>query len=278
MKKRNSFNKFLTTILITIIVSLLGMGLIKKSQYYESVDRNFFSFISMIRYGLVDKPVETVKNFSYDVATMWDVRYENDHLRRQLEAVNHWKSKNRELEEEVASLKASLELETVYSDYDLIHGSVQARSFEEWDQVITIDVGAKHGVEIGDGVINPHGLVGRVIDVQNDHALVSLLTANNEYSQVAVKLFISDHEFVPAILTGYSHEEQVFKLKLLETKSTILADMTVMTSGQGGIYPSGLYVGAIDSVEKVADNMGVVAYMKSDVDYNDLKYVSVVKR
>ena len=256
----------------------MGMGLIKKSQYYESVDRNFFSFISMIRYSLIDKPVESIKNFSYDVATMWDLRYENDHLRRQLEAINHWKSKNRELEDEVESLKSTLALESLYSDYDLIHASVQARSFEEWDQVITIDVGAKQGVEVGDGVINPEGLVGRVIDVQNDQAVVSLLTANNEYSQVAVKLYISKNEFVPAILTDYSHEKQLFKLKLLETKSTILADMMVMTSGQGGIYPSGLYVGAIDSVEKVADNMGVVAYMKSDVDYNNLKYVSVVKR
>ena len=278
MKKRNSFRNFLTTILITILISVMGMGLIKKSQYYESVDRNFFSFISMVRYGLIDKPVDTIKNFNHDIATMWDVRYENDHLRRQLGAINHWKTKNKELEDEIAHLKGSLELETLYSDYDLIHGTVQARSFEEWDQVVTIDIGAKDGVAIGDGVINPKGLVGRVIDVQNDHALVSLLTANNEYSQVAVKLFVSEKESVPAILTEYSHDKNLFKLKLLETNSTILQEMIVSTSGQGGIYPSGLYVGEIDSVEKVADSMGVVAYMKSDVDYNNLKYVSVVKR
>ncbi len=277
MKQKSKLQKFLSTVLIIAIISVLGMGVIKKTNYYESADRNFFSFISMLRYGLVDYPVETVSKFTKDAATMWDVRYENDMLRRELESANHWKTRIQDLEEELEELKELNKLESLYSDYTLINAKVQARSLEKWDQVITLDVGSQQGVEIGDGVITNKGLVGRVIEVQKENSLVSLITANNEFSQVAAKIQVNDKSSVPGILSKYDSSNNQFTVKLLESKSTITEGMLVSTSGQGGVYPSGLYIGEVKSIKKVADSVGVIVYVESDISFHNLRYVSVVK-
>lgn len=278
MKQQSKLQKFLIIVLITGIVSLLGTGLIKTTQYYETADRNFFSFISMLRYSLVDYPFETISNFGNDAAVLWDVRYENDALRRQLGAVNHWKSRIDELESEIEDLKGLNGLESVYSDYQLINGQIQSRSLEEWDQMVTLNIGSKQGVEVNDGVISNKGLIGRVVEVKKDTALVSLLTANNEYGQVAVKIQIADKKTSPGILSEYNNDEETFSIKLLESKSTITQGMKVMTSGQGGIYPSGLYVGEVQSIKKVADSVGIIVYIDTEVDFQNLKYISVVKK
>lgn len=278
MKQRSKIEKFLIIVLITSIVSLLGTGLIKKNKYYESADRNFFSFLSMLRYSIVEAPLKTLTSFGSDAASLWDVRYENDLLRRQLGAVNHWQSRLDDLESEVQELKELNGLTSVYSDFELISAQVQSRSLEAWDQVITIDRGSAQGVEVDDGVINNKGLVGRVIEVKKETATVSLLSANNEYGQVAVKIQVDDKKTSPGILSDYRSEEGIFSIKLLESKSTITQGMKVSTSGQGGIFPSGLYVGEVESIKKVADSVGIIVYMESDVDFHNLKYISVVKK
>ncbi|CAM3566785.1 rod shape-determining protein MreC [Erysipelothrix urinaevulpis] len=278
MKQKSRLQKFLATVLIVLIISVLGMGVIKRTSYYESADRNFFSFISMLRYGLVDYPVETLGSIASDSATMWDVRYENDMLRRELEGIHHWKARVQELENELEELKEMNELQSLYSDYTLINGQIRARSLEQWDQVVSIDLGSKQGVEVGDGVVSNQGLVGRVIKVQQDSSLVSLLTANNEYSEVSVKIQINDKQTVPGILTSYDTSENLFSIKLLESRSTITEDMVVTTSGQGGVYPSGLYVGKVKSIKKVPDSVGVIVYMESEQSFHNLRYISVVKK
>lgn len=278
MKPKNKLQKFLIAIIVTTLVSALGLGFVKKTKFYESSDRNFFNFVSMVRYGIVDYPLQTLTKVFDDTATMWDVRYENDALRRQLEAVNLWKSQINELEEEVNDLKELNNLNDVYSDYSLIHAQVQARSLEEWDQVITIDVGSTSGVEVDDGVISTKGLIGRVIEVQKDTSLVSLLSANNEYSQVATKIRVDKKSSVPGILSDYNIDDDLFSIKLLDSKTTITEGMEVVTSGQGGVFPSGLYMGNVESIKKVADSVGVIVYLESDVNFQNLKYISVVKK
>lgn len=278
MKKRGGFRKFLITILSLVMVSFLGMNFVKKQSYYETADRKFFSNLAMIRYALIEKPVKTVTSISKDVSTMWDLRYENEKLQEELASYRHLSSRNAELETEIQELKSLLELDQLFSDFTLIPTVVETRSVEKWDQVVTIGVGSKDGVEIGDGVIHSKGLVGKVIEVSDHKAVVSLITANNEHSKVSVKVQVGKNKFTPAILNDYNFDTNLFTLKLLESKSSLVADMPVLTSGQGGVFPSGLYVGKIDSVENVADSLGVLAYLDTDVDFNDLKYVAVVKK
>ncbi|QIK70214.1 rod shape-determining protein MreC [Erysipelothrix sp. HDW6C] len=278
MKQKSRFKRVLLGLLITIIVALLGMNFVKNSAFYQSVDRNFFGFISMLRYGLIDYPIETVSNFTNDVATMWDVRYENDRLREELDAAAHMNTYIRALEAERDELKELNGLNSLYTENELIKGMVSNRSSEKWDSVVNIDIGRNQGVAVNDGVMTSHGVIGRVIDVNDDSAVVALLVANDDNSRVSVSIEVAPGEYVPGILESYNHEKGVFTVRLLETTSSITADMLVSTSGGSGVYPRGLLVGKVESVKNISEGTGVEVYVKSSVNFDNIGYIAVVKR
>lgn len=278
MKQKKGFRQILIYIILTLVVSLLGMGVFKRSAFYESSDRGFFGFFSMLRYSLIDYPIKTVTNFSKDIATSWDLRYENDALREQLAFSHQWQTRVKELENEVFELKELNGLKGLHTDMSLVQAKVMNRSLETWDSALTIDLGSDDGVAVGDGVITPYGIVGRVISVTQGQSIVSLITANNDYSQVSVKIEIASGRFVQGIVNSYNNDTGLFTVKLMETSSSILPEMLVSTSGMGGIFPAGLLMGSIDSVKAVADSAGFIVYVKSLVDFNDIQYVSVVKK
>ncbi|WZU02969.1 hypothetical protein MGH68_09140 [Erysipelothrix sp. D19-032] len=65
MKRKSTFNSVMKTLILIIVVAIMGTGMIKGSKFYQNVDRNFFNFFSMMKYGLIDYPIET-KKWLYD--------------------------------------------------------------------------------------------------------------------------------------------------------------------------------------------------------------------
>ncbi len=278
MKNRSSLKQVLVKILAIIVVLLISMNIFKSSNLLQSADRNTFSFFSMVRYGLIDYPVQTISNLFKDTATMAQLRSENDALRQRVDYDNHWHSLLGELETEVNELKALNDLSSVYSEHTLTSATIKNSSIEAWNQVYTIDKGSDHGIKVGDAIINPNGLVGKVIDVDSKQSTVTTVAANNEHSQVSIKIKATDNLYVNGILQSYDFNTGLFSIRLLETNVSITEGMAVSTSGMGGVYPSGFYVGEIDSVKETADSLGTIVYMKSHVNFSDLKYVKVVSK
>ena len=52
----------------------------------------------------------------------------------------------------------------------------------------------------------------------------------------------------------------------------------VETTGTGGIYPSGLYIGRVTEIEKDKDGISQRALVETGVDFETLKHVMVIKR
>ena len=54
--------------------------------------------------------------------------------------------------------------------------------------------------------------------------------------------------------------------------------MTVISSGLGATYPSGLLVGTVSKVQTQQNSGGVTVYVTPSADFGHLNYVAVVKR
>lgn len=277
MKRKFTFRRLLWTLLISVIVSVLGINVIRNTTYYQSVDRNFFGFFSMVKYGLIDYPIQTVQSFSKDIATLWNVRYENDLYRQELDKAYQISKLYEAQLEEIERLKALNNLTSTFSEYTMITGKVMNRSLEQWDYTLTIDKGSADGVEVGDGVMTEYGIIGRIIEVNEKSSILSLLTSNSDTSKVSVRIEVSPSEFVFGILESYDTEAGVFNVNLLETSDKIAANQKVTTSGIGGIYATGIEVGAVESVRNISDGIGKIVMVKSHVNFDDLRYVVVVK-
>lgn len=278
MKRKYTFKRFLLTILTVVILSIFGVNAIRSNAIYQSVDQKFFGFFSMVKYGVIDYPVQTIRNMTHDIATIWNVRYENDLLRQELDKSYQIAQLLKSQQEEIERLKGLTNIKALYSDYTLINGQVLNRSIEKWDSVVTINIGRKDNVAVGDGVVSEYGILGRVIEVAENSALVSLITANNDNSKVSVRIEVNPQEYVFGILDSYDATSKEFQINLLEASDKIIANQSVTVSGVGGVFAAGLKVGDVTSIRNISDGIGKIVLMKSEVNFNDLRYVSVVKK
>jgi rod shape-determining protein MreC len=99
------------------------------------------------------------------------------------------------------------------------------------------DAGAERGVVVGNPVMNERGLVGRVVGVANGASRVLLLTDIASRTPVMI-----DRTNARAILTGDGGPNP--KLEYLRGADPIKEGDRVVTSGDGGVVPRGLPVGA----------------------------------
>jgi rod shape-determining protein MreC len=168
----------------------------------------------------------------------------------------------RRLERENAELRALLNF-TPQGIRGFITGQVIANSGGAFLRNVLIDVGAAEGVERGQAAITGDGIVGRVTEVGDRAARVLLITDLN--SNIPVLLEASRER---AILAGDNSE--LPRLLYLSAKTSVKPGDRVVTSGSGGIFPPGLPVGAVASVDN-----GVVR-VEPYAALSRLEYVRIV--
>ncbi|NLW15831.1 MAG: rod shape-determining protein MreC [Erysipelothrix sp.] len=277
MKEKKPMRRFLSVMIAVLIISLFSLNLIKNLTVYQKTENNVYGFFSMVRYSLIDYPVKTFSNFTKDYAGFWQNRSVNDDLRQELEDAANWQMKEIEYKQEIESLKALNNLDSVYTDLDFISGRVLNRSFDSWNKAITINIGKDKGVVVGDAVMSARGLIGKVVSVTKNTSVVSLLTSNSEFTKVSVSIQTED-KLVNGIVHSYDTEKNVFNIQLMETEKSLAPGQKVVTSGLGGNFPKGLYLGEVKSIETVPTGIGVDISAVSEVNFQGIDYIKVVKQ
>ena len=175
----------------------------------------------------------------------------------------------KEQENEIIELKKLLNLEQKYNQYHFIHAGTifQKESFQ-------IDKGKKEGVEIGLPVIVEEGLVGIIQEVGNHTSSVSLLT--KEALPISVK--IEGEEPIYGVLSNYDSEKGLFQITGISDQKEIKEGSIVSTSGMGSHYPNGILIGKTATVHKDHFDLSQSVDVKSQVSFQDLHYVSIIKK
>lgn len=111
-----------------------------------------------------------------------------------------------------------------------------------WEGVIVVDRGSVDGVEPGMPVIAAQGLVGQVAEVSPNSATVRLLT--DQQSGVAAMI---QSTRATGVLRGSVDGE--LSLDFVDRAQLPLVGDVVITSGLGGVYPTGIVVGDVTDVD-----------------------------
>ena len=78
------------------------------------------------------------------------------------------------------------------------------------------------------------------------------------------------------ILESYDADEGAYVVSLLDEQK-VEEGMRVVTSGKGGVYPSGLFVGTVKKVESLENQLGQVIYVEPLSNFQYFDYVSVIE-
>jgi len=181
---------------------------------------------------------------------------------------------NNELEKEVNELKKMLNLEV--SNYKLIHANVIKRD-DDWYQEITINKGEKDGVKEEMAVVSNNGLIGRIVKTTNSSSVVKLISASGSDMKVSVTINNIDSN-IHGIIDDYLETEGLIQVNNVLKTANIEIGNKVYTSGLGGIYPSGIYVGKVVDIKEDKLGLNKILKIKTDTSYDNIKFVTVIDR
>ena len=256
-KKKNQKYIILIFFIIFIIVLTILNQVLNTNKI--NINNGFFKDVSTYINKIINMPIKIIKN---DKA--------KTNAKTELEV------QNKELKKEINELKKALEIKNVLSEYKKINSITINRNLGYWYNNITIDKGKKEGIKQNMAVVNSEGLIGIVDKVSNYTSTVKLLTSN-KLNKVSVKIEIKD-KYVYALLTGYDEKDNTFILEGISENTDIPIDSLVTTTGMGSIFPAGILVGKVKSIDTDNYDLAKIVKIKSNVDFNDLSIVTILKR
>lgn len=199
-------------------------------------------------------------------------------MQTQLASFKELKAHDENLKGENERLKNLLDLKQKNSS-KAIAARVMAFDPRAEFKSIRIDKGSRQGIASDMPVVAPGGLVGKVGPVFKDEALVLLIVDPASFVDCLVNrsrvrgLLVGDGtipntDFKPGFLT---------RLEYLKKESDIQAGDSLITSGLDRLYPKGILVGEIQTVEKDPLGLFQKAKVVTSVDFSGLEEVLVLK-
>ena len=168
-------------------------------------------------------------------------------------------------------------LSSTLTEFDSITSLVITRNKMYWFNTLTINSGSKDGIVEDMAVISSDGLVGRITKVSLKTSEVKLITTSDINHKISVMIKNND-DTIYGILSGYNKEKEYLEVTSINKINEIEKNSLVYTSGMGGIFPSGILIGSVEEIIEDKYNVSKVIYIKPSSNFNDLKFVKVLKR
>jgi len=213
----------------------------------------FFSFFSEIR------------NYRYDISALM---MENSRLKGlatefslQLNAVSEARRENTRLREFLGFEPPE--------DFSLVPVKIISLLEQINPNSAIINKGYDDSLMINMPVVNRFGLVGKVVEVTNQYAVVSLLTdpANAVSGRIAQSRQIG--------IVRYNIQRGMFLDNLPADADVNVGDL-IISSGLGGIYPAGLSVAVVDTAFAEKGDILKTAYLKATVNFKEIDELYVL--
>jgi rod shape-determining protein MreC len=175
------------------------------------------------------------------------VRAENRGLKQQIEKMRIEQARLSEDAEQARRLQLLLSFKEKFIA-KTVAAQVIGSSGSEQSRLVYIDKGSADGVKTDQAVITADGVVGKVIDVEQDHT-AKVLLVNDQSSGVGIVL---EKSRLQGILRGTPSGELVVE-KILSDEPVEPGER-VLTSGGDQIFPKGLNVGVITKATPGSDS------------------------
>jgi rod shape-determining protein MreC len=189
-------------------------------------------------------PVTVTERWIGSVTEIFTVYQQNLKLKEENARLRQWRNVAVVLEGRLSRYQALLHA-VPDPKLDAVLARVIGRSSRPFLQTMILDAGMDAGVKPGEAVVDPAGMIGRVYLSGGRTSWVILLTDINSRIPVTIASSVSGSGNIQAIMTG--DNTPMPRLDLVSRTVTLHAGDQVVSSGDGGLLPSGLPVGTVVS-------------------------------
>jgi len=233
--------------------------------------KNFLYSVSIPVQEIFDQSIRKVRNNWIFLNSLKDVFNENIRLEESIKELTAQNAELREFEKENEFLRSYLNL-SVYQRYKIDVVNVMGRDFQGLEKYILIDKGISAGIKEDMPIVAfKNILVGKVVEVFDDFSKVLLVTSPN--SKIPVLIQESRTE---GLIRGINRD--ILFMDLVPKDVEVKKGQTVITSGIGGLFPKGLLIGKILTVESPENEIFQKITIKPAVDMEKLERVFIIKK
>jgi len=242
-----------------VILSLLiCSSLMLSDVYYESSSkiRGYAQDLFIPLGALVNTPVgfltsipDSLRARSKLILSLERIEEEN----KKLQAINQFLEKVSKENEELNSLWSSARLN--FDNYSFARK--RSISSNEFQPLLVVDLGPESNVEVNDVLLSPNGLVGKIKSLGLYSAEIIVL--HDVRSSIPV---VTDKSKLHGNVKGRGLGRAGNIEYIKKTASYELGEK-VYTSGIAGIYPEGIFVGEITSIDDLTDS----EFLKVEVSF-----------
>lgn len=227
-----------TVVLLIFVVVGFRYG---SSSVLSPIEQVFMDFTGSMQRGL-STPTAWIRHLWHSYIALQDVKLENEILRSEIERLQEENVRYREALIANARLKMLLGIKKRVKTATLT-ADVVGLDLAPWSAVLTVNAGRKSGIKQGMVVLSGAGVIGQVISVSLNYSRV--LLASDYSSAIAV---LVQRNRARAILKGAGQGR--CSLAYVEKDVDIEIGDNIITSGTDRIFPKGLLVGKVSSVDE----------------------------
>lgn len=180
-----------------------------------------------------------------------------------------------QIKSENEELRQYLDLKKENPDFVLQDAQVIKRDASDPFASFTISVGSLHGVERGDPVITPDGLVGCVDVVEETQSIVRTVL-DNSIGIGAMDSHTQRSGQISANTLTLARDDKC-RMNNIKRENAISRGDIIITSGVGKGYPRGLIIGTVEEVLQESDGISNYAIVKPAADVRNVRNVMVIK-
>lgn len=160
----------------------------------------------------------------------------------------------------------------IINRFEFISAKVVNNSVDRFTNFITIDKGSDAGISPGMAVISPLGVVGKVKAVSDHYGVVTSLL--NKDVMVSAMIKRTGH-FGTVQWDG--RDPEYANLEFIPRHVDPLVGDSIVTSGYNAVFPPGIPVGTIETMELGDEKLFYKLKVRLSQDFRKLSYVAVVK-
>lgn len=265
-RKKSGVAGIIITIILLIILVFVSNLKLNKFSYIENA---FSNMIMPIQSGITYLKNKLAKNEHYFV-TMDSLKSENEELKQRNIQLEEALRELEIVQSENSTLKEYLNLTQQYKNYKTVPAYIINKDISNYSSVFVINVGSESGIKENMTVIAAEGLVGHVLSVTNNTAKVQPLI---DTSNVVSSTLENSKDTVICRGTLKGNE---LKATYVSTDTVLTEGEKLHTSGMGGIYPKGIYVGTIKEINETKNITDRNFIVETAVDFENLETVLVI--
>ena len=250
MKKLLKSKWFIALVVLLVLAAFAILSLLPGSPVKKLLKP--VQLVTSPTQSIVKRAGDTLSDFWSAITDGIAIREENKALKEQIADLRYHLTQNEEAALRYEELKEALHIKDTFSNYVIYGAMILSRESDEWFSTIRLNVGTADGIVLEEGNSYPvldveMNLVGRVIESSETESRV--LPLLHEGFAVAGK--VNEVNGATFMVAGDAElkRQGLCLIKDVDPDVLIKPGMEIVTSGDGGLFPEGVPIGVIESVD-----------------------------